>query len=213
MNLNTFKQLNLCVLASGRGSNLNSIISSQKRGKIKSKIVLVISNNSNSNALNIAKRNQIPAIHLSRKQFDTEDKFVAAFLKLLTEHGVDLVVLAGYMKLVPSEVVKLYKNRIINIHPALIPAFCGSGFYGMKVHEAVIESGVKFSGATVHIVDEVYDHGPIVAQRVVKVSDTDTPESIQKKVLKTEHKLLPEAINLMESKEFKVIGRKVVFEK
>jgi phosphoribosylglycinamide formyltransferase-1 len=204
--------LNLCVLASGYGSNLKSIIKSQKKGKIKSKVVLVISNNSTSNVLNIARKNQIPAVHLSKKQFMTEQDYVREFLECLTNHNVDLIILAGYMKLLPSEIIKAYKNRIINIHPALIPSFCGHGYYGMKVHEAVIEFGARVTGATVHIVDEEYDHGPIVVQKTLKVHRDDTPETLQKKVLKIEHKLLPEAIKLMESKKFNVIGRKVVFE-
>lgn len=203
--------MNLCVLASGRGSNLNSIINFQKKGKIESKVTLVISNNSNSNALNIARENQIPAVHLSQKKFSSESEFVASFLEILQKNKVDLIVLAGYMKMIPIAVISAFKNRIINIHPALIPSFCGQGFYGMKVHEAVIESGVKLTGVTVHFVDEVYDHGPIVLQVPVKVKDNDTPESLQKRVLKYEHRCLPEAIKLLESKKFTIVGRKVVF--
>lgn len=203
--------MNLCVLASGRGSNLNSIINFQKKGKIRSKVALVISNNSSSNALNIARKNQIPAVHLSQKKFDSGPGFVNAFLEILQKHQIELIVLAGYMKMVPPEVISVFKNRIINIHPALIPSFCGQGFYGMKVHEAVIESGVKLTGVTVHFVDEAYDHGPIILQTPVKVKDDDTPESLQKRVLKSEHRSLPEAIKLLESKKFTVVGRKVVF--
>ncbi|MFI5144964.1 MAG: phosphoribosylglycinamide formyltransferase [Ignavibacteria bacterium] len=203
--------MNLCVLASGRGSNLNSIINFQKKGKIRSKVALVISNNSNSNALNIARKYQIPAVHLSQKQYNSEPEFVNAFLETLQKHRIDLIVLAGYMKMVPLDVISTFKNRIINIHPALIPSFCGQGFFGMKVHEAVIESGVKLTGVTVHFVDEVYDNGPIILQVPVKVKDNDTPETLQKRVLKYEHRSLPEAIKLLESKKFTVVGRKVVF--
>ncbi len=204
--------MNLCVLASGRGSNLKSIINFQKKGKIKSKIALVISNNSSSNALNIARKNLIPAVHLSQKKFNSEAEFVDSFLEILKKHHIELIVLAGYMKMVPPLVIRAFKNRIINVHPALIPSFCGQGYFGMKVHEAVIESGVKLTGVTVHIVDEEYDHGAIINQISVKVHDNDTPEILQKRVLKYEHRILPEAIKLLESKKFNVIGRKVVFE-
>ncbi|MGA2668039.1 MAG: phosphoribosylglycinamide formyltransferase [Ignavibacteria bacterium] len=203
--------MNLCVLASGRGSNLKSIIDSYKKGKIISKVVLVISNNSNSNALNIARSNQIPAYHLSQKQFSTEQEYVKAFLDLLEKHKVDMIILAGYMKLLPAEIVRTFQNKILNIHPALLPSFCGQGMYGMKVHEAVISYGAKVSGASVHIVDEIYDNGPVVIQRTVKVADEDTPETLQKKVLKIEHKLFPEAIKLFETKKPTLVGRRVVF--
>jgi phosphoribosylglycinamide formyltransferase 1 len=205
--------LNLCVLASGRGSNLNSIIDSQQKGKITSKVVLVISNNSNSNALNIARSNQIPEYHLSQKQYNTEQEYTEAFLDLLRKHKVDMIILAGYMKLLPAEIVRAFKNSILNIHPALLPSFCGQGMYGMKVHEAVINYGAKVSGASVHIVDEIYDHGPVVIQKTVKISDEDTPETLQKKVLKIEHKLFPEAIKLFETKKLTMVGRRVVFTK
>jgi phosphoribosylglycinamide formyltransferase-1 len=204
--------LNLCVLASGRGSNLKSIISSRKKGKIKSKVVLVISNNSISNALNIARNNQIPAHHLSSKLFISESDYVRAFLELLKKYSVDMIILAGYMKLIPTEIVRAYKNRILNIHPALLPSFCGQGMYGLKVHEAVINYGVKVTGASVHIVDEEYDTGPVVIQKTVRVLDDDTPEILQKRVLKIEHKLFPEAIKLFETKKPTLIGRRVIFQ-
>lgn len=205
--------MNLCVLVSGRGSNLKSIIDSQKKGNITSKVVLVISNNSNSNALNIARSNQIPEYHLSQKQYNTEQEYTEAFLDLLRKHKVDMIILAGYMKLLPAEIVRAFKNSILNIHPALLPSFCGQGMYGMKVHEAVINYGAKVSGASVHIVDEIYDHGPVVIQKTVKISDEDTPETLQKKVLKIEHKLFPEAIKLFETKKLTMVGRRVVFTK
>lgn len=210
-NFNKFENLNLCVLASGRGSDLRSIIRAQITGKIKSKVVLVISNNSNSNALNIAKENQIPAIHLSQKLFNTENEYSSRFLELLKQYKVDLIILAGFMKLIPLEIVRTYKNRILNIHPALIPSFCGQGFYGLKVHEAVLDYGAKVTGVTIHLVDEQYDTGPIVLQKTVKVKDDDTPESLRNRVLKLEHKLYPEAIKLFESKKFNIKGRKVFF--
>jgi phosphoribosylglycinamide formyltransferase-1 len=124
-----------------------------------------------------------------------------------------MIILAGYMKLLPAEIVRAFKNSILNIHPALLPSFCGQGMYGMKVHEAVINYGAKVSGASVHIVDEIYDHGPVVIQKTVKISDEDTPETLQKKVLKIEHKLFPEAIKLFETKKLTMVGRRVVFTK
>jgi phosphoribosylglycinamide formyltransferase-1 len=211
LNFNKFENLNLCVLASGRGSNLKSIIRSQKSGKINSKVAIIISNNSNSGALNIAKANQIPGFHLSQKMFNSEGEYVDRFFELLRSHNVDLIVLAGYMKMIPEEIVKQYRNRILNIHPALIPSFCGKGLYGIHVHEAVLNYGVKVTGVTVHLVDEEYDTGPIVLQKTVKIKDDDTPESLQKRVLKWEHRIFPEAIKLFESKKFNIEGRRVFF--
>lgn len=203
--------MNLCVLASGWGSNLKSIINSRKTGKISSDIVLVISNNSASNALNIARENQIPAVHLSRKLFNSEEEYENRFAELLRTYNVDMIILAGYMKMIPPKIVREYKNRILNIHPALIPSFCGKGLYGLKVHEAVLDYGAKVTGVTVHLVDEQYDTGPVVLQRTIPVKDNDTPETLQKRVLKWEHKLYPEAIKLFETRKFNITGRKVFF--
>jgi phosphoribosylglycinamide formyltransferase-1 len=203
--------LNLCVLASGWGSNLSSIIHSRKTGKISSDIVLVISNNSASNALNIARENQIPAVHLSAKQFNSEAEYVNRFFELLKHYKVDMIILAGFMKMIPVRIVREYKNRILNIHPALIPSFCGKGLYGLKVHEAVLEYGAKVTGVTIHLVDENYDTGPIVLQRTVPVNDNDTAETLQKRVLEVEHEIYPEAIKLFETKKFNISGRRVFF--
>lgn len=203
--------MNLCVLASGRGTNLKSIIKSYKSGKISSRVALVISNNSQSGALEIARKNKIPAIHLSEKQFKSKKAFDEAFIKLFNKYKIDLIILAGYMKWLRPKIVKRYRNRVLNIHPALLPLFAGPGMYGMKVHESVIEAGCKVSGASIHIVDELYDHGPIVCQETVTVSDNETPESLRKKVQKIEHKLYPEAIRLYETKKLKIEGRRVYF--
>ena len=203
--------MNLCVLASGWGSNLSSIIHSRKTGKISSDIVLVISNNSASNALNIARENQIPAVHLSAKQFSSEAEYENRFFELLKQYKVDMIILAGYMKMIPVRIVKEYKNRILNIHPALIPSFCGKGLYGLKVHEAVLEYGAKVTGVTIHLVDEEYDTGPIVIQRTVPVNDNDTAETLQKRVLEVEHEIYLEAIKLFETKKFNISGRRVFF--
>ncbi|MCI0450313.1 MAG: phosphoribosylglycinamide formyltransferase [Chlorobi bacterium] len=198
-------------MASGKGSNLKAIIKAQKTGKISSKVVLVISNNSASGALLTAKRNGIPAYHLSQKLFSSEAEFVKKFLSLLKEFNIGLIVLAGYMKKINPVIIRKFKNKIINIHPALLPSFGGKGMYGIYVHEAVLESDAKVTGATVHIVDDKYDSGPIVIQKAVKVEDDDTPEELQKRVLKTEHRLYPEAIKLFESKKAVVKGKRVYF--
>jgi phosphoribosylglycinamide formyltransferase-1 len=191
----------LCVLASGKGSNLCAILKAQKSGIIKSRVRLVISNNSNSKALNTAAKNKIPHYHLSQKLFKTEKEFVNKFLALQKKYKIDLIVLAGYMKMINPEVIRKYKNRIINIHPALLPSFGGKGMYGIHVHEAIIISGSKITGVTVHFVDEIYDHGAAILRKKVKVKEDDTPETLQKRVLRTEHKIYPEAIRLLESKK------------
>jgi phosphoribosylglycinamide formyltransferase 1 len=204
-------KLNLCVFASGKGSNLNSIIKSGIKNVIQSKVELIISNNLTSGALELAKKNNIPNYHLSLKQFISESEYSNKLISVLQDYNINLIILAGYMKLIPSEVCRLYKNKILNIHPSLIPSFCGQGLYGLKVHQAVLDYGAKVSGATVHLVDEIYDHGAIVIQKSVKVNDDDTAESLQKRILKIEHKLLPEAIRLFETKKFNFEERKVFF--
>jgi phosphoribosylglycinamide formyltransferase-1 len=203
--------LNLCVLASGSGSNLKAIINARKSGKIKSKVVLVISNNSASGALNTAKKNRIPSYHLSQKLFETPAEFNRKLLALLTKFKIDLIILAGYMKIVSSAIIRKYRNRILNIHPALLPAFGGKGMYGMNVHEAVLKSGTKTSGATVHLVNEQYDKGPVVLQKEVKVKDDESAETLRKKVLRLEHKLYPAAIKLFEDEKVSVKGNKIYF--
>lgn len=203
--------MNICVLSSGRGSNLKHLIRAEKLHQFSSKIVLVISNNFSSGALELARKNKIADVHLSQKLFKTEKDFTKTFLKTLRSHKIDFIIMSGYMKLLQKEITHAYRNRIINVHPSLMPAFCGEGYYGMKVHEAVIASGVKASGATVHLVDEKYDHGEIIMQHEVKVSKNETPESLRKKVLRVENKLLAETIRLFESKKIKVRNRKVTF--
>jgi phosphoribosylglycinamide formyltransferase 1 len=201
--------LNLCVLASGSGSNLKAIINAGRLGKIRSKVVLVISNNSASKALTTAEQNKIPAYHLSQKLFLSQSEFDKKFLSLLKEYKIDLIILAGYMKMVSPAVTKKYKNRILNIHPALLPEFGGKGMYGLNVHEAVIKSGADVTGATVHLVDDVYDNGAVMLQKEVKVKPGDTAESLQKRVLRVEHKLYPEAIKLFEEGKILIKENKV----
>ena len=197
-------------MASGSGSNLKAIINASKSRKISSKVVLVISNNSASGAINTAKQNRIPHYHLSHKQFKTEAEFNKKFLSLLKKFKIDLIILAGYMKMINPAIIKNFKNRILNIHPALLPSHGGKGMYGIYVHEAVLKSGAKTTGATVHIVNEKYDKGPIVLQKEIKTGTGDA-ETLQKRVLRTEHRLYPEAIKLFETKKVLVKNNKVYF--
>jgi phosphoribosylglycinamide formyltransferase-1 len=201
--------LHLGVLASGRGSNLQSIVDASEKGELDAAVKVVISNNSKAYALERARNHGIPAVHLSHKQFETAEAFDRAFLETLSQYEVELIVLAGYMKLISSRIVQAYRNRILNIHPALLPSFGGKGMYGIHVHEAVIETGAKISGVTVHIVDEQYDHGPIVLQKAVPVLDEDTPESLAARILPEEHRAYPEAIQLFAQKRIRVEGRRV----
>jgi len=198
--------LRLAVLASGGGSNLQAIIDAAQKGEIDAQVVLVISNNSKAGALERARRHGIQALHLSAGRFDTPEAFDARLLGVLANHRIDLVILAGYMKLLSPSVVKAYRGRILNIHPALLPSFGGQGMYGSRVHQAVIESGAKFSGVTVHLVDEQYDHGPIVAQRVVPVLDDDTPQTLAQRVLVEEHKIYKAVIQLFAENRVRIQG-------
>jgi phosphoribosylglycinamide formyltransferase 1 len=187
--------LNIAVLGSGRGSNFQSILAAIQQGRIpNARIAVVVSNNSGAGILEIARDNSLPAVHLSHRQFPTEDEFVDALLSLLKVHGVNFIVLAGYMKRIHRRVIEAYRRRIINIHPALLPRHGGAGMYGHHVHEAVIAAGDRISGATVHFVDEEYDHGSIVLQKTVSVTRDDTPETLAAKVLDIEHEIYPEAI-------------------
>jgi phosphoribosylglycinamide formyltransferase-1 len=188
--------LRIAVLGSGRGSNFEAILTAIQQGNVPgARICLVISNNSGAGILNIARACDLPAVHLSQKQFPDEKSFAAAMLSMLRDHGVNFVVLAGYMKRVPRSVVAAFRNRIVNIHPALLPRHGGEGMYGRHVHEAVIAAREEESGATVHYVDEEYDRGRIILQRMVPVLPDDTPESLAARVLEVEHVLYPEALH------------------
>jgi phosphoribosylglycinamide formyltransferase-1 len=189
--------LNIAVLGSGRGSNFLAILTAIEAGNVPgARIVVAISNNSNAGILEIARRRGIPAVHLSERQFSNESEFVSRLLSVLSDHYVNFIVLAGYMKRLSPRVIRAYRNAIINIHPALLPKFGGKGMYGTHVHRAVLDSGDTMTGATVHIVDEEYDHGPIVLQRKVPVEPDDTPETLAARVLGVEHEIYPEAIRL-----------------
>ena len=186
--------INIGVFASGRGSNFQAILNAIQGGLLPARVVLVLSNKGDAGALEIARARSLAAVHLSQKQFPDEGSFAAAMLGVLKKHNVQIVALAGYLKKIPLNVVREYRNRILNIHPALLPSFGGAGMYGHYVHEAVIASGAKLSGATVHLVDEEYDRGPIVLQKAVAVEACDTPETLAEKVLKIEHEIYPLAL-------------------
>lgn len=191
--------LRVAVLVSGGGTNLQAIIDAVKDGTItNTELVAVISNNANAYALTRAKENGIEALCISPKDYADRADFHKALLEKINELKVDLIVLAGYLVKIPEEMVHQYSHRIINIHPSLIPSFCGVGYYGLHVHEAVLEKGVKVTGATVHYVDEGMDTGEIIAQKPVMVEEGDTPEILQKRVMEqAEWKMLPAAINMI----------------
>ena len=189
--------LRLAVLVSGGGTNLQAIIDSIESGKVtNASIAAVVSNNKNAFALERAKKHGINAVCISPKDYETRELFNEALLAYLLEARIDLVVLAGYLVVIPGIVIEKFRNRIINIHPSLIPSFCGTGYYGLKVHEAALKKGVKVSGATVHFVDEGTDTGPIIMQKAVEVLPGDTPEVLQRRIMEqAEWILLPAAID------------------
>ena len=186
--------MNIGVFASGRGSNFEAILHAIQQGTLPARVTLLLSNKSDAGAMETARSCAIPSVLLSQMQFPDESSFAAAMLKVLQAHDVHLIALAGYLKKIPTLVVREYRNRILNIHPALLPAFGGNGMYGHAVHEAVIASGAKLSGATVHLVDEEYDHGAILLQKPVAVEADDTPESLAARVLQVEHEIYPLAL-------------------
>ena len=197
--------LKMAVLVSGGGTNLQAIIDAIESGKItNAEISVVISNNAGAYALKRAEKYGIEARCISPKQYESRQAFNEALLAALQSYQVDLVVLAGCLVVIPEIMVKAYPNRIINIHPALIPSFCGTGYYGLKVHEAVLARGVKVTGATVHFVDEGTDTGPILLQKAVEVKEGDTPEILQRRVMEeAEWVLLPKAIDMLANQEEK----------
>ena len=201
--------LRLAVLVSGGGTNLQAIMDSTRDGRItNAEISVVISNNKNAYALERAKQGGIDAVCVSPKDYESRDAFNEAFLEKLNSYKPDLVVLAGCLVVIPEIMVKAYPNRIINIHPALIPSFCGTGYYGLKVHEGVLERGAKVTGATVHFVDAGTDTGPIILQKAVEVRQGDTPKVLQQRVMEeAEWKILPEAIHLIANGRVRVDER------
>jgi len=187
---------NIAVLASGNGSNLDAIINAVNNGNIvNANIGLVISNKKEAYALTRAKDAQIPTVYIQRSLFNSDEEYDLHIINKLNEYQIDVVLLAGYLRIITSPFLKAFENRILNIHPSLLPAFGGKGMYGMKVHQSVIDSKFKKSGCTVHLVTEKIDGGQILAQACVCVTSEDTPESLAAKILKEEHKLYPQAVN------------------
>lgn len=189
---------NIVVLVSGGGTNLQALIDAQGRGEIKNgRIVCVISSNPNAYALERAKNNGIDTEVIRRKDYAEFDEYDKALTELLQSKNTDAVVLAGFMTILGSRVIEAFENRIINIHPSLIPSFCGEGYYGLRVHEEALKKGVKVTGATAHFVNEVCDGGPIIIQKAVEIQNGDTPETLQRRVMEqAEWNILPKAVSL-----------------
>ncbi len=202
---------NIAVLVSGGGTNLQALIDAEKSGIIKDgKITCVISSKEGAYALERAKNNGIATRVIPRKDYPDAASYTKAVTDALIEEKADLVVYAGFMIILDEQIVKAFPNRMMNVHPALIPSFCGEGFYGLHVHEAALAKGVKLSGATVHFVTEVCDGGPIILQKAVPVEDGDTPETLQKRIMEqAEWKILPEAVSLFCQDRLEVIDGKV----
>ena len=195
-------RVNTAVLVSGGGTNLQAIIDAAGRGELPHvRLALVLSSQADAFALTRAKTAGIPAFAVAKKECGSQEAFEAALREKLTEYGIELIVLAGFLSILSGDFTARYKRRIINIHPSLIPSFCGAGFYGLKVHEAALARGVKLSGATVHFVNEIPDGGEIIAQKAVRVLPGDTPEKLQKRIMRqAEWKLLPAAAEQVASK-------------
>ena len=201
---------NIAVLVSGGGTNLQALIDAQNRGEIHNgKITCVISSNPNAYALTRAENNNIPTEVIRRKDYAEFDEYDNALTNLLKAKEIDVVVLAGFMTILGNKVISAFKNRIINIHPSLIPSFCGEGYYGLRVHEEALKKGVKVTGATAHFVNEICDGGPIIIQKAVEIKNGDTPEVLQKRVMEqAEWKILPKAVSLFCEDKIKVTDNK-----
>lgn len=204
--------LRVAVMVSGGGTNLQAIIDAVESGRItNTELVAVVSNNKGAYALERAKKAGIKDVVVSPKDYDTREEFNNALIETVDSLKVDLIVLAGYLVVIPPEMIDKYENRIINIHPSLIPSFCGTGFYGLKVHEAALARGVKVVGATVHFVDKGTDTGPIILQKAVVVEEGDTPKILQQRVMEqAEWILLPQAIDLIANDKVVVVDGRVV---
>lgn len=204
--------LNIVVLVSGGGTNLQALIDAERRGELSGgRLSCVISSRPDAYALTRASQAGIPCEVLRRKEFDSQTAYDHALLSLLERCGADLVVLAGFMTIIGDEVITRYRNRMMNIHPSLIPSFCGEGYFGLAVHRAALLRGVRVTGATVHFVNEVCDGGPIILQQAVEIQDDDTPETLQKRVMEeAEWKILPRAVSLFCEGRLSVAGNRVL---
>lgn len=201
--------MRIAVFASGEGTLFETLVRARRDGKLASEFALLLSSSSRAGALQRAANLDVPSAVLRRSDYASDTEFTHAMLSLLNQHGVDFICLAGYLKLVPPGVVETYRHRMLNIHPALLPAFGGAGMYGRRVHEAVLAYGARITGATVHLVDEQYDHGPIVLQRAVGVGPGDTPETLSARVHSIEHDLYVDAVRLFEMGRIHLKGRLV----
>lgn len=193
------KKTRLAVFVSGGGTNLQALIDAEKRGEIPSgEIALVLASNDTAYALTRAAENNIPSVVVKRKEFETQLAYEEAVKAILAENSIDMIVLAGFMSILSENFTTAYPKRIVNVHPSLIPSFCGKGFYGLHVHEAALEYGVKVTGATVHYVNEIPDGGEIILQKAVEIQEGDTPEVLQKRVMEqAEWVLLPKAVEMV----------------
>ncbi len=207
--INPDKGNRVAVFASGGGSNFEALTEAREEGKLDVEFSLLVSNNSGCGAAEKAEKRGVPFVHISDSHFKTIEEYEEKLISCLTDYRIDVIVLAGYMKKIPGCVVRSFKNRMLNIHPALLPSFGGKGMYGKRVHRSVIDSGVKITGVSVHLVDEEYDRGPIVLQRHVYVADTDTPESIAEKVLELEHNNYWKALKALAEGSLHIQGRRV----
>jgi phosphoribosylglycinamide formyltransferase-1 len=201
--------LRCAVFASGGGSNFQALLDRKASGDLHIEFTLLIGNNSRAAAFDRARSRGIPVLHLAQSHFPDEQPYIEKLQSVLQEHAIDLIVLAGYMKRLPPRIVRVFHNRIVNIHPGLLPAFGGTGMYGRHVHEAVLSYGAKVTGVTVHFVDEEYDHGPIILQECVPVLDNDTPDTLAERVLKVEHASYWKAIEAVAQGNIRVEGRRV----
>ena len=206
--------LNIAVFVSGGGTNLQALIDAQSRGELQNgKITFVLASNSGAYALKRAEKAGIESAVVSRKEYDSKEAYDVAVLKELENRNIDLIVLAGFLSILGSELVEKYRNKIINIHPSLIPLFCGDGFYGLKVNEAVLASGMKVTGATAHFVNEITDGGAIILQKAVPIEQGDTPEILQYRVMRlAEWEILPKAVSLFCMGKIKIEGNKTIIE-
>lgn len=202
-------KIKMAVLISGSGTNLQALIDAVEAGEINGEITLVISNRKDVYGLQRAKKHGIESVVLTKSAYGSCEKRDEVLLQILEEKEIDLIILAGYLAILPRTIIERYTNKIINIHPSLIPSFCGDGYYGERVHAAALERGVKITGATVHFVNEITDGGPIILQETVAVDFDDDVEKLQKKVLEVEHKLLPLAVKLFAEGKLEVIGNYV----
>ena len=196
--------MRIAIFASGGGSNAEAIIRAASEGRLSAEVGLVVSNNPDAAVLQRAKALEVNYTTIDQRNFDSEESYISALFNVLDENGIDFIALAGYLKLVQPKLINKYKNKITNIHHALLPSFGGKGFSGKKVHEAVLEAGCKVSGVTVHLVSESYDRGPIISQLTLPVLADDNPESLAARVLKVEHQIYPEALQLFAEGRVKV---------